>query len=265
MSSGKEKRAIQTIDGEVIDRYETRPGRSRRRSGRGCLGSLLLTAISPFRLVILVGLGIVVAILVLSFANFMSDPLDNFLGTFGFDKDAEPEVADSRTIVLNIQEMAVLETVRSGILITKTVVDSSAAPDAELQISYVGTVKAGVDLSLIGEEDVIVNEDNSLTVVLPPPQITHCDLGKPEIHRWDCRGWAGLQDCSARRDRVQSVAYDRAMEELLETGYELDLLALCSQNAQATLQQLLKSLGYERVQFQQGAEVLPPDESCLVS
>jgi hypothetical protein len=159
----------------------------------------------------------------------------------------------------------VLETVKSGILITKTVVDSSAAPDAELQISYVGSIKAGVDLSLIGDQDVVVNPDHSLTVILPPPQITHCDLGKPEINRWDCRGWAGLQDCSARRERTESVAYDRAMEELLQTGNELDLLTLASQNAQSTLYQLLKSLGYDQVQFQQSAEVLPPDESCNVN
>jgi hypothetical protein len=262
MASDKQKRAAQMIES---DQYDDRPTRPRARSRRGCLGSLLLTAFSPFRLVLLVGVGIIIAILVLSFANFMTDPLDNFLGVFGFDDDAEPQVVDSRTLVLSIQEMAVLETVKSGILITKTVVDTSAAPDAELEVSYVGTVKAGVDLSLIGEEDVIVGDNNSVTITLPPPQITHCDLGKPEIHRWDCRGWAGIQNCNDRRDKVQSVAYDRAMEELLETATELDLLNLGWQNAQATLYDLITSLGFEQVVFQQSVEVLSPDESCIVN
>ncbi len=122
----------------------------------------------------------------------VTNPLDEFLGVFGFDRDAEPEVVDSRTIVLSIQEMAVLETVKSGILITKTVVDSSAAPDAEMQISYVGTVKAGVDLSLVGEEDVIVNADDSLTITLPPAadhplrpgQAGDSPLGLPGVGRY---------------------------------------------------------------------------------
>jgi hypothetical protein len=160
--------------------------------------------------------------------------------------------------------MAMLETVKSGIMITKTVIDSSAAPDAELQVSYIGTVRAGIDFALIGDEDVIVNADGSVTIILPPTQITHCDLGKPEIHRWDCRGFAGLQDCDARRERTEGVAYDRAMEELLETAYELDLLTLATQNAQDTLNALLRQLGHERVLFQQSAEFVAPDESCVV-
>jgi hypothetical protein len=255
MASEKEKRLVQ---------YEEPPRRASRRR-RGCLGSLLLTVFSPFRLILLAGVAAIVVILVVAFAGFMRNPLDNFLSAFGFDRNAKPQVVDSRTIVLSIQDMAVLETVQGGIQITKTVVDSSAAPDAEMEVSYVGTVKAGVDLSQVKEQDVTVNADNSLTITLPPAQITHCDLGKPDVHRWDCRGWAGLQDCTARRERVESVAYDRAMEELLQTGYELDLPNLASQNAQSTLYGLLKSLGYEQVTFQPStAETPPPDVSCLV-
>ncbi len=261
-SDGKSKRAN---DDAIVERRETQPSRPRSRTGRGCLGSLLLTAISPFRTLLLIGAGILIGAAVLWLISQVTDPFDEFLGIFGFDRDGEPEVVDSRTIVLNIQEMAVLETVKSGILITKTVVDSSAAPDAEMEISYVGSVRAGVDLSLIGEEDVIINPDESLTVVLPPTQIMHCDLGKPEIHSWDCRGWGGIQDCASRREKTESVAYDRAMEELLETAYELDLLTLATQNAQATLFELLKKLGYEQVTFQVSAETLPVDETCIVS
>ena len=246
-----------------LERYEEPP---RRAARRGCLGSLLLMVFSPFRLILLAGVAAVVVILVVAFAGFMRDPLDNFLSAFGFDRNAKPEVVDSRTIVLSIQDMAVLETVKSGIEIRKTVVDSSAVPDAQMIIDYVGTVKAGVDLSQVSQQDVHVNADNSLTITLPPAQITHCDLGKPDVLSWDCRGWAGLQDCNARRQRVEGVAYDRAMEELLQTGYELDLLNLASQNAQSTLYGLLKSLGYDQVTFQSSTAETPlPDESCGVA
>jgi hypothetical protein len=158
--------------------------------------------------------------------------------------------------------LALLETVQSGIVITKTVVDSGAAPDAELQISYTGTIKAGIDLATIDEDDITVTPDGAVRLVLPPPRITYCDLGKPEVHAWTCRGWAGLQDCSSRYERMQGEAYNRAMGDLLEAAETMDLLGLARQNAEATLYDLLQKLGFASVTFEVSGETPPPDPSC---
>ncbi|MEB2287260.1 MAG: DUF4230 domain-containing protein [Anaerolineae bacterium] len=253
--------------GQVPAVVGTPPRRKRRRSSpppraRGCWSTCAFFTGASL-LVLTVVLACMALVLTIGVADFLGDPAGNFLSIFGFDSDAEPEVVDSRTVVLNIQKLAVLETVRSGLVITKTVVDSGAAPDAELNVSYVGTVKAGVDLAQIGEDDLVASADDVLTVTLPPAQITHCSLGKPEVHSWDCRGWAGLQDCGGRFRRMQGEAYDRAIDDLLETATTLDLLGLATQNAQATLYDLLQKLGFEQIVFQTSAEVLPPDSSCL--
>lgn len=201
-------------------------------------------------------------IMTLQVADFLGDPVDNFLAVFGFEKDATPTVTDSRTIVLSVQELALLETVQSGIVITKTVVDSGAAPDAELQISYTGTIKAGIDLATIDEDDITVTPDGAVRLVLPPPHITYCDLGKPEVHAWTCRGWAGLQDCSSRYERMQGEAYNRAMGDLLEAAETMDLLGLARQNAEATLYDLLQKLGFASVTFEVSGET-PPSRSLV--
>ena len=243
-----------------------KPSRRKRRPldppRRGCWGTCAFFAGASLLVLTLV-VACMALTVTLQLADFMGDPVNNLLSVFGFEEDAEPAVVDSRTVVLDIQQLALLETVRSGIVITKTVVDAGAAPDAEMNISFVGTVKAGVDLAQMGEDDIAIGADGVLTVTLPPAQITHCDLGKPEVHSWDCRGWAGLQDCGGRFRRMQSEAYNRAMNDLLETASALNLVELATQNAQATLYDLLLRLGFERVVFQTSAAALSPDASCL--
>jgi hypothetical protein len=243
-----------------------KPSRRKRRPlappRRGCWGTCAFFSGASL-LVLTMVVAFVALAVTLRLVDFMGDPLNNFLAVFGFEEDAEPAVVDSRTVVLDIQQLALLETVRSGILITKTVVDSGAAPDAEMNISFVGTVRAGVDLAQMGEDDIALGSDGVLTVSLPPAQITHCGLGKPEVHSWDCRGWAGLQDCGGRFRRMQGEAYNRAMNDLLETAATLGLLELATQNAQATLYDLLLKLGFEQVVFQTSTALVSPDASCL--
>ncbi len=228
---------------------------------RGCWATCAFFAGASLLVMTLV-IACMIAAVTLKLSDFASEPIDNFLAFFGFDNNTAPAVVDSRTVVLDIKDLALLETVQSGILLTKTVVDSSAVPDAELQISYVGTVKAGIDLAGITADHIVV-EGNAVTVTLPPPRITQCDLGKPEIHYWECRGWAGLQNCGSRYTRLQSEAYDRALDDLLETAQELGLLDLAMENAQRVLYDLLTGLGFGRVDFQTQLADIPPDESCF--
>lgn len=233
----------------------------RMAAPRGCWATCALFGGASLLVLTLV-VACMALIMTLRVADFLGDPAQNFLAIFGFEKDATPVVTDSRTIVLSVQELALLETVQSGIVITKTVVDSGAAPDAELQISYTGTVKAGIDLATIAEDDVSVTAGGAVRLVLPSPRITYCDLGKPEVLAWTCRGWAGLQDCSSRYERMQSEAYNRAMGDLLEAAQTMDLLGLARQNAEATLYDLLQKLGFASVTFEVSDEILSPDPSC---
>ncbi|MBN1202631.1 MAG: DUF4230 domain-containing protein [Anaerolineae bacterium] len=256
-------------DPRVLHPQERAVPRKRRRPPpapaprRGCMGTCALFG-GLSLLVLTLVIAFAIAVMVLGVADFIGDPLDPFLNIFGFEDDATPQVADSRTIVLGIQDLALLQTVSSDIEITKTVIDTGPAPDAELRMSYIGRVTLGIDLAQIAETDVIVNPDNSLTIMLPPVQITGCTLGSPDIVESSCTEIPfGLQDCDGIFEGLQETAYKRSMEELLETTYELELPALAYDNAEAAIAGLLNKLGFEQVTFQRSDEELPPSETCL--
>ncbi|MBN2303560.1 MAG: DUF4230 domain-containing protein [Anaerolineae bacterium] len=247
------------------DEWSEPPLRARKRRrapGLGCLGMWRMVA-GLSTSVTLVIFGCLFLVMMVGVLNFMRDPLDNFLSVFGFDKDAAPVEVDSRTVVLGIREMAILETTIGDIEITKTVIDASAAPDAELRVSFIGQARVGIDLSLITDEDVIVNPDGSLTIVLPPAQLTGCFLGKPDILHRSCTDIPMLQDCGKIIERMQEKAYDRAIDALRETAYELALLDQAYLKAEASIYELLNSLGYENIEFQRSEEEVLPDETCF--
>jgi hypothetical protein len=255
-----------------IDDYEDeeRPPRPRKRRQPppsrwpGCLGTLALLN-SCSQMAVLLVFGGVILVVVLLAVRFVRDPIDNILGVFGFEKNSTPVVVDSRTIVLGIQKMAVLQTASGDIQITKTVVDTGTAPDSELRVSYIGHVTAGIDLSRVGEQDIVAGADGRVTVTLPPAQLTGCYLGKPDIVSWSCTGIPFVQDCSKINERLQDEAYKRAIEELSQTASDLKLLDLANQEAESRIYELLKSLGYAQVSFNRSTEVLPPSDSCLTN
>jgi hypothetical protein len=260
------KRNDVDIDDYDDDEVEERPQRPRKRrqppQRPGCLGTLaLLNSCSQWAVLLVFG-GVILVVVVLA-VRFVRDPIDNVLGVFGFEKNSTPVVVDSRTIVLGIQKMAVLQTASGDIQITKTVVDTGAAPDAELRVSYIGHVTAGIDLSRVGEQDIVAGADGRVTVTLPPAQLTGCYLGKPDIVSWSCTGIPFVQDCGKINERLQDEAYKRAIEELSQTASDLKLLDLANQEAESRIYELLKSLGYPQVSFNRSTEVPPPSDTCL--
>lgn len=276
--SDSERKSKDTVlEGEIVPRGErvlsehARPAqqvplqvRRRKRSARlqGCWGNCAFFGGLSF-LVLTIVFSCLLVVMVVGVVDFMRAPLDNFLSVFGFDADAEPEVVDSRTIVLGIREMALLQTAIGDIQISKTVIDSGAAPDAELRVNYIGQVTAGIDLAQITEESVVTNPDGSITVTLPPAQLTGCYLGKPDVVHRSCTDIPLMQDCGKIVEGMEEEAYDRALVELRETAYEMNLLDLAYQQAEGRIYDLMAALGYERVSFERGAGELAPDQTCL--
>ena len=257
MSETKEKRPATKVKG---------------KQGRGCLLSALTMPQRWARLGVVGGLAMALVLLLTVCAtvivtvqamDFLRDPLGGFLGVFGFDADATPQEVDSRTIVLGIQQMALLQTASGDIEITKTVVDTGAAPDAELTVSYVGHVTAGIDLSQVTEENIQIDPDGSVTVTLPPAYLTGCYLGKAQILSQSCTNIPFVQDCNAIIAKLRSVAYDRALEELRATAQELQLTDLAYRQAEAQLYDLLANFGFTMVTFRHSEAIVPPDASCF--
>lgn len=214
---------------------------------------------------------VVAGIVILAFTNrltgFMDDPLDNTLELLGIDRgQTEPEVIDARVVVLGIQNLALLETTRGDILVDETVVQEKTfvLRDARLRVQYAGRVTAGLDLSRLGEQDVVVEMPDRVTINLPPAQITGCYLRDPEIIENTCgTNLLGMADCSATYERLQRTAYERARVDLLETAQELDVLTDAIESAESAIAGLLRDLGFEEITFNRSTETLPPDDSCV--
>ena len=241
---------------------DVRKRRGDSGSRRGCFGSVLYV-VGIVRLAITVLILVIVILVAYQLVGFVRDPLDNVLEFVGFDRNSTPVVVDSRTIVLGIQDMAVLQTTSGDLEITKTVVDTGPSPDAEIVVSYIGHVTAGIDLSQITEDDIVAQDDGSLAVRLPPAQLTGCYLGKPAVMSRTCTDIPFVQDCASIVARMQDTAYDRALEELRQTAEELNLVDRADREAQARIYGLLKNLGYSKVEFQQpDGESPTPSPSC---
>jgi hypothetical protein len=254
---------------EEPDRQRRPPKRRKRRrpppppQQRGCLGTCALFA-GLSVLVLTVAIACAFLAFMLDVADFVGDPIGNFLAVFGYEEDAEPEEVDSRTIVLDIRQMALLETTSSNIQITKTVRDTKWVPDAEMTVSYIGYVTVGIDLALIDEQDVVPNEDGMITITLPPAQITNCSLGKPAILHDECTHIWRVQDCGDIRRDLQDKAYDRSLDELRETAYEMDLIELAYQEAEAQIAALFGTVyPDQQLIFVPSDEVVPAPASCF--
>ncbi|MCD4685331.1 MAG: DUF4230 domain-containing protein [Anaerolineae bacterium] len=261
----KDKRdAVDVIDQQIV--YVDRPRRSfwrrERRQGLGCLGTMRLITLLPV-LVIALLVGCMMLVMMFEFASFMRDPLDNFLGIFGFDPNAEPEVRGSVVVVREIKELAELVLQEATTDVKVEVVNTGAEPDAELDVTYEGSVvKAGIDLSQVTEESIVVGDGNRLTITLPPVYLTSCDLGRPDYDIY-CINIPFIQDCNAIIDRLQDAAYLRAKNDLREAAYELELLALAEAEAEAVVYALVEDLGYTDVVFLHSAEEHVDDETCF--
>lgn len=222
------------------------------------LSGLLL--VGTFAFIILVG--------VLTFSSVTGNAWLDFLDIFGLGgEDSEPEVTDVTTILLDIHELARLETLSGDILVEERVEqkNESILRDSVMEIRWVGRVDAGIDLSRISEDDVRVNDaENSITIALPPPEITGCFLQNPQVLESSC-GNLVLQSCTQRIEDMTEEAYDKGLEYLYDTALEGDLLGQAYEQAEDVLRNLLDTFGYDSIKFELSTETLPPDPSCVPS
>lgn len=108
-----------------------------------------------------------------------------------------------------------------------------------------GDVVAGVDLSELGAQDVEVDpETRSATIVLPPPRVllTRLDADRTFVHRRDTDLFA------ERKESLESDARKEAERTLRDAAIHGGLLDRAGENALRTVETLVRSLGFERVE-----------------
>lgn len=110
-----------------------------------------------------------------------------------------------------------------------------------LYLAY-GEVRAGVDLSDLGPEDVQVNGD-SISVRLPPPQIldSKVDVNRSKVYDYD-RGFMGLGPDAA--PELQDLAEQTTLDQIVAAACDQGVLQAANDRAKSTVSQLLATAGY---------------------
>jgi len=117
------------------------------------------------------------------------------------------------------------------------------AEDAILLVAA-GDVVAGVDLSRLGEEDVVVDaEAGTATVTLPPPEVlmARLDSDRTFVHTRE----TGI--LARRNEDLETRARQEAERTIREAAIEAGVLDRARRNSRRTVESLVRSLGYENV------------------
>jgi hypothetical protein len=116
-----------------------------------------------------------------------------------------------------------------------------------------GKVIAGVDLSKMGESDVIVAEGDRVVVTLPPAEILVATLNNQDSYVFDRdTGFVGMNPA------LETEARRAAEEEILNAALEDGILEMAQQNAEAYVRNLILSLGFREVLFVQPVAIPTP-------
>ena len=120
------------------------------------------------------------------------------------------------------------------------------AEDA-LVLVAAGDVVAGVDLSSLSESDVRVDQQTrSVRVSLPAPKILSARLDSERSYVHSRK----TDLLAAHNTRLESDARARAEKELSAAALEAGILDKASKNARRTVEDLLRALGFTRIEVE---------------
>jgi hypothetical protein len=163
-----------------------------------------------------------------------------------------PGVRQAPAVVMAVRDIAHLDTTSFHIEKVVEVTDAQSrlwglveAKDALLLVA-VGDVVAGVDLAKIHDEDVSVDSaTRTVHVRLPAAEVTSSTLDELATHVYK-----RSTDVLARRnERLEGDAHRDAEEQMRKAAIEAGILDRARTGAERTLQTLLRSLGYDRVEL----------------
>ena len=118
------------------------------------------------------------------------------------------------------------------------------AEDAILLVAS-GDVVAGVDLSKIGEADVVIDaEKKRARIILPPPEIlsSRLDNERTYVHT------RKTDVLASRKESLESRAREEAERSIVDAAKEAGILDRAKQNARRTVEGLVRALGYGEVE-----------------
>jgi hypothetical protein len=166
-------------------------------------------------------------------------------------------VPDPVTIIRQVSNLSRLET--ASYTIEKVITAESGQGafaflfgDRLILVAH-GQVIAGVDMSKMWEDDVIVTEDGTAVVTLPPAEILVVKLNNQDSYVYDREtGLVGMNPA------LETEARRAAEQEIMNAALEDGIMDMAQQNAEAYVRQLVLALGFREVMFTRVSPAPPP-------
>jgi len=165
---------------------------------------------------------------------------------------------DLGAIVTQVRELSRLETASMKVMHVSTITQSyQMVPDAlsgdELTFLAAGDVIAGIDLSLLKENDIRRDTDGTIVMRLPPSQVLITRVDNKES-RVITRKTGFLRRADVNMEsRIRQAAEQSIRNEAVRKG----ILLMASQNAEKKLADFLHALGFQKVRFESSSFARP--------
>jgi hypothetical protein len=157
-------------------------------------------------------------------------------------------IPDPVTIINQMRSLSRLET--ASYTVEKVITaESGQGPFAFLfgdQLILVahGQVIAGVDLGKMGESDIVVTEEGTVVVTMPPAEILVVVLDNQKSYVFDRdTGLIGMNPA------LETEARRAAEDEIKNAALEGGILEMAQRNAETYVRQLILALGFREVIF----------------
>ena len=161
-------------------------------------------------------------------------------------------IPDPMTIIRQVRSLSRLET--ASYTVEKVITaESGQGPFAflfgdRLILVAHGQVIAGVDLGRMGEGDIVIANEGTVVVTLPPAEVLVVALDNQKSYVFDRdTGLVGVNPA------LETDARQAAEEEILNAVLEDGILEMARRNAETYVRQLILALGFREVIFAQVA------------
>jgi hypothetical protein len=163
---------------------------------------------------------------------------------------SKEETVDLGTLVTRVRDLNRLETATMRVTSISTIKQTydlipNALAGDELTLYATGDVIAGVDLSLLKQEDVRREPDGTIVVRLPEPQILVSRIDNRTTRVTGRRTGVFRRADVGMEGRARQYAEQNIRNEAIHRG----ILPLAQQNAEARIAGLLHTLGATKVRF----------------
>ena len=146
--------------------------------------------------------------------------------------------------VRTLKDLAELATVEYSVTKIVSYKDVAWYGDRKILFEAAATVKAGIDMNELADQDIKVNDDLSVTVTLPQPKILLFNM-KPE-HMREIFNESGILRSDFSNEEKDGLLSQGEKDIRAKVG-RMDILQRAARNARILVESWLKKMGFNAV------------------